>query len=260
MRKCLKIIVPAVAGFVRVGLLAALLALPALSQVVGPLTTQGDELYAQRGDLAKAREALNKYQDALLAKEDPYSVYWRLARVEYWVGDHAATKDEKVKVFGQGVYHGKKAIALEPGKPDGHYWLGVNYGSYGEVKGVLKSLSLVGPIKDEMAKVLAIDPAYEDGGADQLLGRLYYELPGIAGGSNKKSLEHLLKSKELGPRVGLTRVYLADTYLDMGQVEKARAELESVLALEPDPRLIPETAQEKEMARKKLAGKEFAKK
>ncbi len=235
-------------------------AFAASAQETKSLTQQGDDLYEQRGDLAKAKAALDKYQDALLAKEGDYDVYWRMARVEYWIGDHSATKDEKVKLFGLGVYHGKKAIVLEPGKPDGHYWLGVNYGSYGEAKGILQSLSYVGPIKEEMKKVLAIDPAYEDGGADQLLGRMYYELPGIAGGSNKKSLEHLLRSKELGPRVGLTRIYLADTYLDMGEVQKAREELEFVIAMEPDPRLIPETAQEKEMARKKLAGKEFAKK
>jgi tetratricopeptide (TPR) repeat protein len=234
--------------------------LAALAQGTKSLAQQGDDLYELRGNVAKAKEALAKYQDALLQKEGDYAVYWRMARVEYWIGDHAASKDEKVKLFGLGVYHGKKAIALEPGKPEGHYWLGVNYGSYGEAKGIFKSLSLVGPIKEEMNKVLAINPAFEDGGADQLLGRMYYELPGFFGGSNKKSLEHLLKSRELGPRVGLTRIYLADTYLALGDVQKARAELEFVVAMEPDPRLIPETAQEKDMALAKLKGKEFVKK
>jgi len=242
------------------GLLAALAAPAAWTQETKSLTQQGDDLYEQRGDLARAKEALAKYQDALLQQENPYEVYWRMARVEYWIGDHAATKDEKVKVFGLGIYHAKKAIALEPNKADGHYWLGVNYGSYGEAKGIFKSLSLVGPIKEEMRRVLAINPAYEDGGADQLLGRMYFELPGLFGGSNTKSLEHLLRSRELGPRVGLTRIFLADTYLALGNVAKARAELEFLVAMEPDPRLIPETAQEKKQAAKKLEGKEFAKK
>ncbi len=83
--------------------------------------------------------------------------------------------------------------------------------------------------------------------------------PGFAGGSKKKSLEHLLKSKEMGPRVGLTRIYLADTYLSLDEIEKARQELEFVVAMEPDPKLIPETAEEKEMARKRLEKKEFRK-
>ena len=244
-------------------LFAFLVLLPAFlafSQETKSLTQQGDDLWDQRGDLAKAKEGLAKYQDALLKNEDAYGVYWRMARIEYWIGDHATSNDEKKSVFGQGIYHAKKAVALEPNKVEGHYWLGVNYGSYGEAKGVLKSLSLVSPIKDEMRRVLAIDKTFDDGGADRVLGRVFYELPGFFGGSNHKSLEHLLRSKELGPRVGLTRIYLADTYLALNNVAKAREELEFVIAMEPDPNLIPETAQEKVMAKDRLKAKEFHKK
>jgi tetratricopeptide (TPR) repeat protein len=228
-----------------------------LSQETKSLTEQGDDLYAQRGDLDKAKEALAKYQDALIQDEDAYGVYWRMARVEYWIGDHTADKTQKKRTFELGIYYAKKAVALGPDRPEGHYWLGVDYGVYGEAKGVLKSLSLVNPIKDEMNKVLAVDPSYDDGGADRVLGRLYYELPGLFGGSKQKSLEHLLKSVEMGPRVGLTRIYLADTYLALKEVDKARRELEYVIAMEPDPNLIPETAEEKEMARERLRSKEF---
>jgi tetratricopeptide (TPR) repeat protein len=240
--------------------LALLPVILAAAQETKTITQQGDDLFEQRGDLAKAKECLARYQEALIQKEDAYGVYWRMARIEYWIGDHTPTSSEKKRIFEMGIYHGKKAVALGPDRPEGHYWLGVNYGTYGEAKGVLKSLSLVKPIKDEMAKVLAIDPAFDDGGADRVLGRVYYELPGFFGGSKQKSLEHLLKSKEMGPRVGLTRIYLADTYLAIKDVEKAREELEFVIAMEPDPKLIPETTEEKEMARKRLEGKGFRKK
>jgi tetratricopeptide (TPR) repeat protein len=242
---------------------ACLVLLPALlahSQDAKTLTQQGDDLYVERGDLAKAKEAMAKYQDALIAKDDAYGVYWRMARVEYWIGDHTADNNDKKQLFSMGIYHAKKAVALGPDRPEGHYWLGVNYGVYGEAKGILKSLSLVKPIKEEMNKVLGIQPDFDDGGADRVLGRVYYELPGFFGGDKKKSLEHLLKSKELGPRVGLTRLYLADTYLAMKDVTKAREELEFVIAMEPDPNLLPETAEEKTKAAEKLKGKEFQKK
>ena len=244
-------------------LLALFILLPALmlyAQETKTLTQQGDDLFDQRGDLAKAKDALAKYQDALVAKEDAYGVYWRMARVEYWIGDHTANNDDKKQIFSMGIYHAKKAVALGPDRPEGHYWLGVDYGVYGEAKGIFKSLSLVNPIKEEMNKVLSLDPTFDDGGADRLLGRMYFELPGFFGGSNKKSLEHLLKSKELGPRVGLTRIYLADTYVALGEVQKAREELEFVIAMEPDPKLIPETGEEKKTAGEKLKGKDFNKK
>jgi tetratricopeptide (TPR) repeat protein len=216
------------------------------------LTKQGDDLYTQRADPAKAKEALVKYQQALASREDAFEVYWRMAMVEYRIADHTADRAEKMRTLEIGIYHAKKAVQLAPERPEGHYWLGVNYGIYGEAKGVRKSLSLVRPIKEEMNKVLAIDPSFADGGADRILGRVYYELPEQAGGSKARSLKHLLKSKEYGPRVALTRIYLADTYLALKELQKAREELEFAIAMEPDPKLIPETTEEKEMARKKL--------
>jgi len=223
------------------------------------LIQQADSLYEQRGDLARAREVLDRCREALIKGEDSYGAYWRMARVEYWIGDHTGNNGDKKRIFEQGIYHAKKAVQLAGDRPEGHYWLGINYGVYGEAKGILKSLSLVKPIKEEMNKVLALDPSFDDGGADRVLGRVYHELPGFAGGSKKKALEHLLKSREMGPQVGLTRIYLADTYLSLDEIEKARQELEFVLAMEPDPKLIPETAEEKEMARKRLEKKEFRK-
>ena len=231
------------------------------SQEPEELIAKGDALYAEMNDLATAEKALDFYQQALTKAENKYEPYWKIARIMYFIGAHTESKKEKKNIFSRGIYHAKKAVALEPERPEGHYWLGVNYGVYGEAKGVLKSLSLVKPIKKEMNKVIELDREYEDGGADRVLGRVYFKLPGIVGGDKKKSLTHLLKSKELGPDDALTRIYLADTYLKLKEVEKARAELEAVLEMESDPRWIAPVSDElKEMAKKMLRKKEFKKK
>lgn len=225
------------------------------------LIAQGDELYAQRADLAKAKEALAKYQEALLKGDNNYESYWKMAKAEYWIGGHEPEDKAKKAAFQMGIYYGKKAVALEPEKPDGHYWLGVNYGLYGEAKGVLKSLSLVKPIKAEMNKVVALDRSYEFGGADRVLGRVYFKLPGFAGGSKSKSLEHLIKSKEYGPNDATTRMYLAETHLALDQVEEARQELEYLLGMTSAPEDVAETQELQEQAKKMLAEKkEFRKK
>jgi tetratricopeptide (TPR) repeat protein len=237
-----------------------ILAAAVRAQETKTLVQQGDDLYAQRGDLAKAKEALAKYQAALPAGEDAYGVNWRLARVEYWIGDHTPDNNVKKQIFQQGIDYAKKAIELAPDKVEGHFWLGVCYGVYGEAKGVLKSLALVKPIKEEMRRVLEIEPAYDKGGADRVLGRVFHEVPGFFGGSEKKSLEHLLKAVEYGPRVGLNLLYLADTYISLDQIEKARQTLEYILSMEPEPELIPETEEERVQARQRLEGKQFKKK
>ena len=231
----------------------------AFSQEPEELIAQGDKLYAEMKDMATAEEARAKYQEAA-AKAGSYEAFWKLARILYYIGDRTEGKKERMIIFSQGVYYAKRAVEMEPEKPDGHYWLGVNYGVYGETKGVLKSLSLVKPIKQAMNKVIELNRGYEDGGPDRVLGRVYFKVPGIAGGSKKKSLEHLLKSKELGPNDPLTRYYLADTLLSQDEVDKAREELEFVLSMEPDPRWISGVEECKEDAKKMLQKKAFAKK
>lgn len=234
---------------------ALTIAAPALGAQT--LTEQGDMCFALRGQSGKAEAALAKYQEALAAGEDAYGAYWRMARAEYWIGDHTAGKTAKKRVFEMGIYHARKAVQLSPDRPEGHFWLGVCYGVYGEAKGVLKSLALVKPIKECMRRTEEIEPGHDMGGPDRVLGRVYYELPGFAGGSKKKSLEHLLKSLEHGPNVGLTYVYLADTYAALDEIDKAREALEFVLSMDPHPDLLPEMAEEREMARKRLDGKSF---
>jgi tetratricopeptide (TPR) repeat protein len=229
------------------------------SQDAEELISQGDKLVYEMSDLTAAKEAESKYLQALNLLDNKYEGYWRMSRVLYYIGEHTEKKKEKKNIFARGVYYAEKAVQLEPDKPDGHYWHGVNNGKYGETRGVLKSLSLVKPIKRAMNKVIELDRSYEDGGADRVLGRVYYKLPGFAGGSKDKSLEHLLKSKEYGPEDAVTRIYLAETYLALKQKDKAREELEYVLNMEPDSRWITAIDENKKVARELLDSKKFKK-
>ena len=224
------------------------------------LTAQADALYAEMKDMATAQEALAKYRDAFIKADDKYDASWKIARMHYYIGAHTEKNKEKKAIFEQGIYYAKKAVELKPDKPDGYYWLGVVYGVYGEARGVLKSLFLVDDIKGAMNKVIEIDRSYEDGGPDRVLGRVYFKLPGFAGGDNKKSLEHLLKSKEFEPNDPVTRLYLADTYLDLKEVDKAKEELEFILSMPSDSRWISGVDEYKAQAQEMLKKKEFQKK
>lgn len=230
------------------------------SQDAEELISQGDKLYHEMKDLATAKEARSMYQKAAATAENKYDAFWRIARINYYIGTHTESKKEKKTIFVQGVYWAQKAVDLEPEKPDGHYWHGVDNGKYGETRGVLKSLFLVKPIKKAMNKVIELDRSYNDGGADRVLGRVYFKLPGFAGGSKDKSLEHLLKSKEFGPEDPMTRLYLAETLLKFKEVEKARAEVDYILNMEDDDLWISGIAECKADAKELLKDKQFRKK
>jgi len=218
---------------------------------VKELISKGDELYAERENIEKAKEAQKAYEEAIKLDPKNYEAHWKLAKTIYFIGQRSP-EEKKVSIFEKGVEIAKKAVVLEPNKPEGHFWLGVLYGVYGEARGVMKSLFLVDDIKEEMNIVLKMDPKIEGGGPYRLLGRMYYKLPGIAGGSKDKSLEYLLKAKEICPTNALTRIYLADTYLSKKMKEEAKRELKEVIEMEPDPRWIPETKELKKEAKEKL--------
>ena len=76
--------------------------------------------------------------------------------------------------------------------------------------------------------MLKLDPAFQQGSADRALGRWYFKVPGLFGGSNKKSEEHLRKSLDYNPNSIASRFFLAETLLDMDRKAEARAELQRV--------------------------------
>lgn len=229
------------------------------SQEVDELITQADELYLEMRDMATAEKARDLYLKAFELAEDKYEASWKFSRILYYVGKNTENKKEKKVIFQQAIDYAKKAVELEPEKPDGYYWLGVNYGVYGEARGVMKSLFLVDDVKKAMNKVIELDRSYEDGGSDRVLGRVFFKVPGIAGGSKKKSRTHLEKSLEFAPNDPLTRYYLAETYYAQNEVEKSRAELDFILNMEPDERWVAGVNDYQKDAEEMLKKKKFQK-
>ncbi len=213
------------------------------------LVQEADALYAQRADLAKAKQAAELYEKALAADPKNEEAAWKAARVLYWIGKNTEGDEAKVKVFERGIEDAKKAIAINPKSLGGHYWLGVSYGLYGSAKGVTKSLALINPIKEEMAKVIEMDPKYDQGGPYRVLGRLYFKVPGIFGGSNSQAIENLKTAIKYGPTRWLNHLYLAEVYIDEGEDAQAKALLEKVIkgpapkGLEPEYRMWKAEAQ-----------------
>jgi tetratricopeptide (TPR) repeat protein len=161
--------------------------------------------------------------------------FWRMARFKSWEGAIAKESSEKLKLFKEAEGWAHKGTEANPENVEAHFWLGVAYGRIGETQGILKSLSLIGPIRHEMDEVLRLNP--DHAGAHHLLGVMYRKLPWFKGGSHKKSIEELQKSISLNYGNTLYHLDLAKTYLEMNKTDEARQELEKVrtIALPFDP-------------------------
>ena len=222
---------------------------PALAADYKELLLKGDALYAQRADPAKARESVEAYRQAMAADPTKFEAAWKLSRSLYWIG-REEPKEKKLAIYTEAMEAAKKGVELAPNEAPPHYWLAVVYGLYGQEKGIMQSLNLIDPIKQECQAVMKIDPAYSGGGAYMVLGRLYFKVPGLFGGSNKKAIQNLKKAIELGPDRLLNYVYLADVYIDKSMYNEAKAVLDQGLAapcpkgLAPDCKRWKEDAQE----------------
>jgi len=210
-----------------------------------------ETLYAQREDLSKAREAAQIWADRLAQHPRDFESAWKLARARYWLGGHAPETERK-KLLEDGITAARTAVALEPNKPDGHFWLAANMGALAESFGLRQGLKYRGEIRKELETVLQIDPAFQQGSADRALGRWYNKVPGLFGGSNKESEAHLRKALTFNPQSTATLYFLAETLQDEGKKAEAKEMLDRVIAAPLDPDWAPEDREFKQKAEQLL--------
>lgn len=211
-----------------------------------------DALYARREDVASARQAAGIWADRLQKNPRDFEAAWKLARARYWLGGHAPEAERK-GVLESGIAAGRAAVAVEPNRPEGHFWIAANMGALAESFGLRQGLKYRGDIRDELLVVLRLDPAFQQGSADRALGRWYYKVPALFGGSRKRSEDHLRRSLTYGRDSTASHFFLAETLLDGGRKEEARAELQKVIDAPLEPAWAPEDKEFKQKAQRLIA-------
>jgi hypothetical protein len=226
----------------------ALFCLPAAAWAQG----DADTLYRDRANIASARAAAAAWDERLRSNPRDFESAWKLSRAMYWIGGHddAAARRGALE---RGVETGRAAAMLEPRKPEGHFWTAANMGALAESFGMRQGLRYRGAIRDELETVLRLDPAFQQGSADRALGRWYFKVPGLFGGSKMKSEEHLRKSLTYNANSTASHFFLAETLFALDRQAEARAELETVLRLPLDPEWTPEDREFQQQARERLA-------
>lgn len=211
-----------------------------------------DRLYANRVHLTSAERAAALWEERLAGDRGDFEAAWKLARACYWLGGHAPP-DSRRNQYERGVAAGRQAVAIEPRRPEGHFWMAANMGALAESFGLRQGLKYRGAIREELETVLRIDPAFQQGSADRALGRWYLKVPRLFGGSLQKSVEHLQRSLVYNPNSTASHFFLAETFLAMNRRAEARAELQKVLDAPLDPDWTPEDFEFKDRGRTLLA-------
>jgi tetratricopeptide (TPR) repeat protein len=209
-----------------------------------------DELYRHREDIASAKQAADLWaKDAADGKN--FDATWKLSRAYYWLGTQGP-QDERRAALDRGVKTGEQAIAIDPSKPEGHFWLAANMGTLAESYGLSQGIKYRGRIRDELETVLKMGEAWQQGSADRALGWWYHRVPGLFGGSEAKAETYLRKALEYNPQSTATLYFLSEVLIERGKKDEARKTLQQVLDAPLDPDWTPEDKDFKKKAEARL--------
>ncbi len=208
-----------------------------------------DALYKDREHLASARKATDIWAARLKANPKDFASAWKLAQGHYWLGTNGLPEAQRKAALESGIDAARTAMAIDANKPEGHFWLAANMGALAESFGLRQGIKYRGQIRDALEATLKLSPAFLQGSADRALGRWYFKVPGLFGGSNKKSEEHIRKSLTYNPQSVISHIFLGDTLADLGRKDEARKEYQAAIDAPFDPDWTPEDRRFKEQAR-----------
>nr|MBP8646739.1 tetratricopeptide repeat protein [Syntrophobacteraceae bacterium] len=154
-----------------------------------------------------------------------------LARLYFLLGEYGEKSEREIH-FTKGRTFADILCREEPGRVEGYYWLALNLAGLAECGGAGRALGLLPTIIENLKTALEIDENYDQAGPHRVLGCIYCKAPcwPLSEGDIKKSLHHLRRAVEIAPENSTNHLYLAQTLLQLCDLQEARRELQCVLA------------------------------
>ena len=211
---------------------------------------QADQFYRERDDLQRLEQGIVLLRQAATTDPNSYEANWRLAKFSYYLARHT-DGEYRDRALRAGIDAGKVAVQLQADKPDGHFWLGANYG--GALESGSLGLASLGDVRKEMDTVLKIDEGYQDGSAYMVLGLVDLKAPKIVGGDKQRAVTEMERGLQFGKANAFLRLHLAEAYQAVGRTADAREQLNTILSMTPDPDYLPELKEAQTQAKQLLA-------
>jgi FimV-like protein len=172
-----------------------------------------------------------------------YHVAWRAARAFDSLARRATTAEARRQLAATGMSYAQAAIDRDANRVEGHYYLAACVGHYGASIGSVQAVvqGIAAKFEHAALTAYALDRHFDHGGPMIALGRYYHQLPWPKR-DLAASCRYLEEAVAAHPASLVGRVYLAETYRDLGDDERAPEQLAAVLTAGPDP--AQETARE----------------
>jgi len=236
--------------------------------------------------------AISAYEDALASSPGNLEARWKLLRALHFDGTFVAREEaekqarfERARQLAEdGIEEltarlgaGRRAEELELPVLESriaaataierrdvaglYFWSAINWGAWSQNVGLLRAVreGVANRLRRYAEVTMALEPAYEQGGAFRLMGRLHAQLPRVpflSGWVDREEAVPLLeRAYRLAPEHPGNRLLLALTLIELEPERRAEGQalLEKVCVLEPRARMRVEDLAIREMARARRA-------
>ncbi|HEY0324259.1 MAG TPA: TRAP transporter TatT component family protein [Pyrinomonadaceae bacterium] len=219
-----------------------------MSKTSKEITALADKFYEEREEPDGVRRSIELLSEAA----NDYEALWRKSRAHFFLGQEAQDKEEARTHHHSGIDAGSRAVRAFNRGVEGHFWHGVNLALMAQLEKPFASLRHALEARRKLRRASSLDPAYHAAGPLRVLARLESKLPRILGGGKSRARTHFEEAIRLAPSNTVTRLYFAELLMECGDISRARAELEALLAIPFDPAWAFEIRRDQARAREML--------
>ncbi len=195
--------------------------------------------YEQKGDAISLEDALVAYDKLLETDPKSYDDLWHAARVATELGDQSRADGNKArrrKFALRAKDYATRAVAVEPKRAEGHYYLAIALGLEASTRSV-GAFDLLPKMQEQAKLAIAADGTVDHAGPHRLMAALLITAPPwpASVGDVDEGLQEAKKAVEIAGDYPANRLYLGEALMKNDQRDAARAELQSVVASQSPP-------------------------
>ncbi len=209
-------------------------------------------LYKGESQLESLQKDKNQFLQKIKNTPDDVPSYCQLSHIHYKIAGQVPENLQETE-YNQCIHYADEAIRHNPKTGTAFFMKGLCLGKRGELNGIWSSLQMLDDFETNMKQAVKLHPELDGGGPDRALGRYYFKLPGLLGGSLEKTIHHLEKAMTYGPKNYENLLFLGEAYLEDDRFRPARSLFVRFMEI-TGPR-----AQEPKMKKHRIQVKKFMK-
>lgn len=178
-------------------------------------------LYKGKSSLVALQDHKNRFLQEIKSAPGEIQPYCQLSHIHYKIA--GKVKEDLAEMeYKKCIEYADAAILRNPNAGTAYFMKALCLGKRGELNGVWSSLQMLNDFESNMKRAVELNPSLDGGGPYRALGRFYFQLPGLLGGSLKDAIQNLEKAMTYGPENWENLLYLGEAYMEADRYQQAR--------------------------------------